>query len=322
MNKRLKRSIVLFFNAYWFRELLLLLKYNNFTLNTSEKVPMLISAIDGKRHTQGLADRFKGIISVYALSKATGTPFRCIFTHPFPLTTFLLPNEYDWLPKENELSNSISDSRFKILRKQLSIKKLLRLLPLKKQVYVYANINYLSEINRIYNQNYKWGELLKELFKTTEELETQLQYHLDRIGRKEFTACVFRFQSLLGDFKEYSYNPVSYRQQQELIEKNRNALLKLIEEVKTPILVTSDSSSFISAVKDIEQVHIIPGEVVHLDSTFDAKKEVYMKSFIDFFMISNAKKVYSIGTKKMYKTEFPMYASKINNVPFERILVE
>lgn len=321
MNKIVKQSIVRFVNAYYLREWIMLLRYNKFSLS-SDKMPMLISAIDGRRNTQGLTDRFKGIISVYALSKALNVSFRCVYTSPFNLTDFLIPNKYNWLPRENELSDSVKDVRFKILRKQLSMKRLLKLLPLKKQIRVYANIDYLNEINRIYKQNYRWGELFKELFKTTAELEKQLRYHLDKIGHNEFTACVFRFQSLLGDFKEYNYSSVPQAKQQELIEKNRNALKKIIEEVKTPVLVTSDSSSFITAVSNIKHVYTLLGRVVHLDCTLDAEKDVYMKSFIDFFLISNARKVYSIGTKEMYPTQFPLYAAKINNVPFERILID
>lgn len=320
INKKTKQSIVLFFNAYGVKEFLMLLKYYKLTPSTSKK-PMLISTIDGKRKTQGLTDRFKGIVSVYALAKATNTLFRIDFTHPFHLNEFLIPNTYDWLPQENELSESISDIRIRILRKQLSIKKLLRLYPFKKQVRVYANGDYLDEINTVFHQNYIWGELFNELFKPTQRMEEQITFHTQKIGGK-FIACIFRFQSLLGDFIEYNYKPLSKEKQEQLIEKNRNALLQLTEKNNCPVLVTSDSSTFISKIQNMNNVYTIPGRVVHLDCVYDEETDVYMKSFIDFLMISKAEKVYSIGTKMMYQTNFPRYAAKIRNVPFERILIE
>jgi len=320
INKKTKQSIVLFFHAYGVREFLMLLKYYKLTPSTSKK-PMLISTIDGKRHTQGLTDRFNGIISMYALAKATNTPFKIIYTHPFHLTEFLIPNRYNWIPEENELSDSVKDIRIKIIRKRHTLKKLLRLFPLKKQVRVYANINYLDEINTLYHQNYTWGELFDELFKPTKKLEEQITFHTQKIGGK-FIACVFRFQSLMGDFKEYNYKPLSKEEQEQLIEKNKNALLQLTEKNNCPVLVTSDSSTFISKIQNMNNVYTIPGRVVHLDCVFDEETDVYMKSFIDFLMISKAEKVYSIGTKIMYQTNFPRYAAKIRNVPFERILIE
>lgn len=320
MNVNTKLAIVRFFNAYGLREKYILFKYNKLSFSP-RKTPMLISAVDGKRNTQGVTDRFKGIISVYALSKAINAPFKLIYTHPFYLIDFLMPNTYNWIPKYDEISESMSDVRYKILRKQPSIKRLLKVLPLKNQVRVYANLNYLDEINKEFNQNFEWGTLFKELFKPTKELEDAININSLKIGEK-YIACVFRFQNLLGDFNEYHSKSVPEEIQIELITKNKKALIELEKSVKLPILVTSDSMKFISEIKDLENIYIFPGKVVHLDCTFNEKKEVYMKSFVDFFMISHAQKVYSIGTKQMYPTEFPVYAAKINNVPFERIYID
>jgi len=63
------------------------------------------------------------------------------------------------------------------------------------------------------------------------------------------------------------------------------------------------------------------GRVVHMDCIDTESDEVYMKSFVDFLMLSKAAKIYSIGTSQMYPTEFPLYAARVNNIPFERILI-
>lgn len=283
---------------------------------------MLISIVDNRRLGKGLTDRFKGIISVYALSRAINVPYRCIYNHPFNLVDFLQPNEYYWLPKPDELSETVSGVRFKLLRKQHTIKRLLKVLPLRRQIRVYANLDYLDEINQKFNQQFNWGQLFNELFKPTRRLEGRLQEHLNNMGNKAFIACVFRFQNLLGDFKEYHFKPLPVADQQQLIAKNIHALRQISEQSDVPVLVTSDSSTFISAVKNLKNIYTIPGKIVHIDNVADAESEVYLKSFVDFFMLSRAQRVYSLGTDIMYKTDFPKYAAKVHDIPFERILIE
>jgi hypothetical protein len=316
----MKLSVVRFFNAYGFRELLLLLKYHSFFV-AGKKNPMLISAIDDRRHTQGLTDRFKGIVTIYALSKALNVPFRCIFTHPFPLTDYLLPNKYNWLPQPDELSDSMHDVRYVILRKQPTLKRLMRLLPPKKQLWIYANYDYLKEINRTFNSNFRWGELFSELFRPTEELSLQIAKHISSITG-EYIACVFRFQSLLGDFKEINSYSLPEDKQKELMKKNREALIRISLSSEMPVLVTSDSMKFIDSLKDVRNIYCFPGKVVHIDCAYGEHKEVYLKTFIDFFMLSSARKIYSVGTAQMYRTNFPAYAAKLRDIPFERILID
>src|SRR3546814_8175524 len=123
---------------------------------------MLISMVDNRRKGKGLTDRFKGIVSVYALSKIEKVPYRCIYNHPCQLTDFLEPNEYNWIPRDGELGETIMDVRLKLLRKQRKVRRLLKALPVKKLMRVYANMDYLEEINRIYHTNYQWGTRSEE----------------------------------------------------------------------------------------------------------------------------------------------------------------
>ncbi len=320
MCTKLKKSITLFFNSYWLVEYVMLLRYQRLSFRKLGKEPMLISMVDSRRQAKGLTDRFKGIISVYALAKAIDVPYRCIYNHPICLTSFLVPNRYDWLPRQEELDDTVSGMRFKLMRKQRKARRLLRVLPLTKQVRIYANNNYLDEINRVFRTEYKWGELFGELFKITEPLEKNLQYHQGQIGGP-YIACVFRFQALLGDFEEYHFKPLSKIEQRQLIARNKEALRRITETSTVPVLVTSDSSTFIGEIKALDNVYTIPGKVVHIDNAANEKEEVYMKSFVDFFMLSRAQKIYSIGTKIMYRTDFPAFAAKVNDVPFERILI-
>lgn len=318
MSNGLKQRVVRFFNAYGLKEYYMLLKYNKISFGKA-KEPMLVAVVDHRRHCQGLADRFKGIVTVYALAKAINVPFRCVFTHPFHLKDFLEPNTYNWLPQPEELSNNIRDARFKIMRKQPTLERLFKVLPLKKQVFVYANYDYLGEINEKYNKNYEWGVLFNELFKPTKELEDNLQIHLKQIGDQGYLACTFRFQALLADFKDDYSMALTDAEKTKLIETNRNALSHLVDNTDLPVLVSSDSMTFIDAVKTLDRVYTVPGKVAHIDRVGGDMKGIHMKLLLDFFMLSRAKKVFSIGTDSMYLSNFPVYAAKINDIPFERI---
>src|SRR5690606_11116063 len=133
---------------------------------------------------------------------------------------------------------------FKMLRKQHTIKRLLKVLPLRKQEHVYANLDYLDEINFKYKQQYQWGRHFNELFKPTKLLENQLQLHHNQLENDRYIACVFRFQNLLGDFKEYHFKPLPSADQQALVTKNVKALQRISDQSNVPLLVTSDSVTF------------------------------------------------------------------------------
>ena len=86
-----------------------------------------------------------------------------------------------------------------------------------------------------------------------------------------------------------------------------------------PVLVTSDSQTFLSNASEIPGVHTISGKVVHMGSAEGEDFNTYLKSFVDFYMLSGSRKVFALGTEEMYCTQFPMYAAMVNDVPFERI---
>ena len=91
------------------------------------------------------------------------------------------------------------------------------------------------------------------------------------------------------------------------------------------LLVTADSMKFLKRVSQIDGVHIIPGTLTHMDGQkrgipADAF-ELYLKSFLDFYMLSEARKIYRVGTSYMYPSEFPVYAAKVHHVPFENVTI-
>jgi hypothetical protein len=100
------------------------------------------------------------------------------------------------------------------------------------------------------------------------------------------------------------------------------------------ILVTSDSSTFLdelrvsvggphvsSSASDISSnwLYVIPGKVVHIGFTFDASKKTYMKSFVDYYMLSYASAVYLVRDKLMYHSGFPKRAAMLHGVDYHEI---
>lgn len=293
--------------------------------------PIYIAMVDGQSFHGGMCDRFKGIVSLYAYCKYLNIPFRIRYTYPFKLEDYLSPATYNWILKENEYTDNPLYIRVLYMRGEHLAKRLLKL-KTTKQVHYYSNRDCLVHINEAYTKGngnlkkYNWGELFCELFKPGPVLEERILSIKNKLGN-DYYAAVFRFQNLLGDFQEYHFKSLNDKEKTErLIGKCLDSIkeLKAIHGDKS-LLVTSDSVTFLQRASQMEGVHIIPGTLIHMDgqkhNISKASYEIYLKSFIDFYMLSEAKKIYRIGTPYMYPSEFPVYAAKVHNIPFESITI-
>ncbi len=291
--------------------------------------PLYIAMVDGETFHGGMCDRFKGIISLYAYCKYRGLPFRIKYTYPFHLEDYLSPSTYDWTIKKGEYTDNPFYSRILYMRGEHLASRLLHL-KTRKQIHFYTNRDCLTHINRAYategNPPFEWGELYRELFKPGQVLQERLEVIKKELG-ENYYAAVFRFQNLLGDFREYHYKSMEDQDEKEqLIGKCLQALKTLqTEHGNQTLLVTSDSVTFLKRAVQLERVHIISGTLVHIDgqknSVLENSYEVYLKSFLDFYALSGAQKIYRVGTSYMYPSEFPVYAAKIHNVPFESMII-
>lgn len=160
------------------------------------------------------------------------------------------------------------------------------------------------------------------MFQPTAPLLAAIEYNQKQIGNK-FIAMVFRFQQLLGDFKEEGYKILSDNEQGALIKKCIGEVKELHDE-RHPnkiILVTSDSGRFLQEItKQLDYVRTIPGNVVHMDHTANAAFDTYMKSFEDMLLLSKADKIYLLQTGDMYHSGFAKRAAMINNKEYEEII--
>jgi hypothetical protein len=274
----------------------------------------------GKWHG-GFADRMKGIVSLFHYCLCKNIPFKIHYTFPFELSDFLQPNEYDWQIDKKQISFNRKEATFMFLYGKNKIKRLLHEKS-NKQIHAFFNTDIVAQLNAEFHTGYTWGELFKKLFKPTEELQKLIDICKAQMNGK-YISVVFRFQNMLGDFQEYRFQPLDDEQKYRLIDKCNNALIELQKKEKfQKILVTSDSITFLKSIEKNENIFVFPEKNVHIDTVSNEANSIYIKSFLDFYMIAEGEKVFCLGTKEMYPSEFPMYAAKINNIPFERILIE
>lgn len=279
----------------------------------------VVAVVDGRLYTGGMTDRFIGIISLYALAKTYNIPFRIKYTSPFNLTDYLLPNKYNWIPSEGDYIESSLTSKVVYAVGEPRFDKRLRNLIGIKQIHFYGNRDLLCFAEF---QQFDWGKLFKELFRPADSLQEKLNTLRKEIGQGEYVSIVFRFQNLLGDFKEYNFKPLSeHNAREKYIEKCIGAIRDIHAKENKPCLITSDSVLFLNRLRNLTYVYIIPGNLVHMGSEDTGTYSQYEKSFLDFYGLAASNKIYNIVYGNMYPSGFPLYASKINSIPFERIIL-
>lgn len=311
----------------------------------------VVVMVDGKRPHGGLTDRFRNILSLYSYCKANGIRFRVYYFFPTPLTEYLVPNEYDWRISHREISYHRLDSR--------DIKLYVRVLPELEKFRAYPGLGQnLSDErlqlarahNREYNNNLhltvldrefskkrhcqyhiyrnaffargKFRPLFEELFRPSAYLESKLKAFRD--GHLEpYESVTLRFQMLLGDFEEGSFEVLASQQQDELMDKCSNKIDELWRNKyfsTSKVLVTSDSSRFLSYISCKEYVYTVPGRMVHMDITRNTDIEVNAKSFLDLFLLMQSKKLTLLITGKMYRSGFPAFAAELGGKPYAEIV--
>lgn len=280
----------------------------------------IVVMIDGRFIHGGLTDRLKGICTIYHYCKSRNIPFYIYHVYPFRLETFLKPKEYDWHIDDDEIDMNYYHSAVVLLNDwqfhPFFHKAYLDRIISKnqgKQIHLYTNSPY-------YEKSY--GEDYNLLFKCSDSLQEKIDTSMRLMGNKPYVAMVFRFQQLLGDFEEKGYPKLDESGKSNLIKRCERKVLELRSDnfANRPVLITSDSATFMQYMQKYDFVFTLPGSVVHMDYTDNALEDVYMKSFVDMYMISEAEKIYLLVTGDMYPSGFPKYAARLNNKPFYKII--
>ena len=294
---------------------------NPYTGSPSQKEVVFVVTAD-TTFNMGLADRLRGVTSVYEVCKEMGVSFKLHFKVP-NMIDYLEPNQYNWVIDDKELCY---DTQYTypctLLTFHANLNSKLQSFAHKTILKHYIKKPYQQihvHTNMVASEK-EYGQLFKELFKPTPLLQEQLDIHLPNLGgEKAYIAMVYRFRQLLGDLKDGG---------ERLPEEQREGYLaraiKCVEREhdKRPnerILVTSDSKTFISRIKELPYVYTLPGEVVHMGVTTDASKMTYLKSFLDYYMLSYAHTVISVRDKKMYHSGFALRAAMLNDAKYMEV---
>lgn len=288
--------------------------YKFYSLRVKEKKhdKILVSMIDGRIKHGGLSDRLYGIISAFKYCQEHKINFRINWIYPFSLATFLEPNQYDWRINPDDISYNLLvaspkyvsmvyydiDKMKKYCDKKFSFQK--------KQLHLYSNtITFTKE---------EFQFFFNILFKKSELLNKALCKEMTNIG-KEYISITFRFQQLLGDFKEDGFQTLNQNDQRKLINSCLECIEKLYQKYQKRILVTSDSITFLKeAESHFPYVYIIHGSMVHIDYVLKESPEnteTYLKSFIDLFMLANAEIIFLANFLPLYASGFAKLASWI-----------
>ncbi len=262
----------------------------------------------------GLTDRLRGMATVWKECKRAEWRLGIRFDTPFRLEQYLQPAAVDWRMEDSDLCfesatpvfcQNYVDGR----STEFGLRLLRARMKRRKMLHVYTNICP------------SWDEfpaLFNELFRPSPALQEHIDRHRAELGG-EYEAAVFRFQELLGDFYEGGLPPLSDQGRGQLIEACIARLEALHESRKGRLLVTSDSATFLAAAARLEWVYTIPGRVVHIDFTPGEEHGVYMKSFVDFFMLASARRVTLFTGPRMYPSGFPHAAALVGGAQYEHV---
>lgn len=318
MKRSLKRKLIDTLKSVYLRRYYGLIKKGTYVKHD------VVCRLDGRIKHGGLSDRFYGIISAYKFCKDNNKRFGLLYTSPFDLQEFLVPNRYNWKVEESDVLHNIRDVfpiYISIVYKDRNMMReyFTRKLSGKtgRQVHLYSNA-------KIYDDA-EFSLLFNELFNPSPRLSKKLEA-LKSKHKEGYVSVTFRFQKLLGDFNEGNYPVIDDKQERERLI---TLCLRVVADVSgrhqgSEVLVTSDSISFLEIVSQVPGVFIIPGTLAHIDyvAPDEFSLDVYEKSFLDLFMIASASKVYDVRDYPLYSGGFAYTASLIGGKPFEELRLQ
>lgn len=282
----------------------------------------IICIYDGKIPNGGLVDRLRAIVSIYIICKKHNYDFKILFTSPFPIEKYLVPNRVDWLISQEDLNYNLRETDICFIDS--------------KNGSEYEGVKQEKFFTKEFKKNYKefhvrtnahfayrhdFAAYFSELFSLSPLLHRLIEEQKNILGNN-YISTSFRFLDLLGDFNEPAGRKIvkSDAERAQLVEKNIQQLKLLHKKYpQTKILVNSDSCTFLAKATELEYTHIIPGDISHVDSHKTVGTSPHDKTFADFFMIAQATEVYLFITGEMYDSGFPYAAARLYGKPFHKI---
>ena len=301
------------------KEVILIFKYYMRWRGCSHANPRIVYMADGHTECSGMFDRLKGMVSLYALSLAQGKSFAINHVIPFRLEDYLQPNVYDW--RCNNIKYCILYNRPIIAYPN----NFSRLTSQNAERHIYISYDLIDKINNYFNQSFEFGDLYRQLFRPTTHLQRRIDESIKLIGDTKYITVHLRIVNLLGDNTEKlkMFRELEDTEAELLLENLKKMLHRIIyNNPGRKIVMATDSNIFREYVKEeIPEIYCVPGKIIHVGNTDKANDEEVLKLFTDYYLLSMSEKVYSIVGGGLYYSQFPLYAAKIGNRPFERISI-
>lgn len=295
----LRPTIRKFYNESKIRILKLNLFFNK-GLTKAQNINVFYFIIDPCLKHPGLADTLKAIVSCYYIAKKNNYKFKIIYKTPFYLNTYLEENKIKWNADINELEYSIYNTKF--------FNYTGNKIPQLKENCQYHCYNYIGKDIFWHEEEHIkiWFNLYNELFKPSNLIIKALK-KLDFID-KEYVTVHLRFVNLLENFEKGDKSKLSIKEKEILIQKCKQQIFKIKEHhTKIPIVVLSDSATFLNEIKDLPVIILDASNISHI--CHSNNKNSILKTFIDFHIMINAKYNYKIRGCGLYNTAFSSYAA-------------
>lgn len=300
----------------------------------------IIYMSDKKAHYGGFCDKLNRIVFLFTASKQLDCDFKIYCDTPFNLPQYLVPNETDWLIDER---NIVYDKNKTVAVFSVDFEcEIPEISGIETKITPPSQQNFIETINGLadkYEQilcyfhfpvnNVNFQVPYRRLFMPSQNLQNMIAQNLEKTGA-DFVAAHFRFQKLLGDFSDCNlpdFVVLDERQKNILIERCLNVLSEISRQNDGfKILVCSDSASFLKSAKKLDFVFVVSGcenRIIHthIDDYRSVGKDAAQKLFTDLFLMSRAKKIYSVVEDKMYAySSFARTAALINNVEFYKAI--
>ena len=237
----------------------------------------------------GLADRFKGIVSCFALAKKLQREFIINWTYPYKLTTVLSPNKVNWLQRpiqgthsSHRIFDAPGHNAYKdALQNYISF--------FKEDILIFeTNVNFLEDIK----SDELFSSLFNELFTYSFELPPSI--------KNKPLGVAARFGGQQADWNDPTFNrDVTY-------EDVYNSIRKYIVN-DCPVFLCTDSSKFLNfCLENKLNYYTSKNKPEHIDYA-GCSENGFKKAFEDFFILRECEPILSL------KGNFAITAALSNN---------
>lgn len=293
-----------------------LIKNYTFSGKSVKTSPCVIFIFDKDIKHPGLMDRMKGIVGAYMIAKSNNRSFKILFEPYSELPKYVEPNIVDWIINPEDISYSLKNScitnyygygKFQKLNNHVN----------QYHIYNYSGLDILLS-NGVSDCHEKWTSHYNALFRPTELL---LRY-LDELPYQpnHYVAVHLRYVNALElQEPDYPQRPLQKDEGQKLINVCIRAISVLQKREKLPVLVFSDSNTFLNECKN-NGLHVLKGDIGHI--SYNPTNDIVKKTFVDLYMISRAKVIYQLNGKHLYKSAFSYYGALIGGKRCLRVNLE